>query len=300
MPELPEVETVRAGLAPFLEGRVLARVVTRRPDLRFPFPDGFGQALTGQRITRLERRAKYLLAHCAAPDGAPGPVLLMHLGMSGRFTIIADGLAARPGQFVHAVPSSGPSRGPTGEGTHDHVVFETDAGVRVVYTDHRRFGFMLLCDAVALSAHPMLAALGPEPLSPAFTPESLQASLKGRRSPLKAGLLDQTVVAGLGNIYVCEALYRARLSPRRACHTVGTARATRLVAAIQAVLREAIDAGGSTLRDYAHADGSLGYFQHRFCVYDREGEICPDHGCGSVQRIVQSGRSTFFCPGCQR
>ncbi len=291
MPELPEVETVRRGLAPHLEGARLTRVIARRPDLRIPLPQDFGQRLTGRTVTALTRRSKYLLA--TLDDGT---VLIAHLGMSGRFTVTGEGIAARPGAFFHASVAAG-----TGEpGPHDHVIFETEAGARIVYTDPRRFGLMTLTTAAALDGHPLIQALGIEPLDPLLTPAYLAAAFAGRRSPLKAGLLDQGVIAGLGNIYVCEALYRAGLSPRRMCHTVGPGRATRLVAAIRAVIEEAIEAGGSSLRDYAQADGALGYFQHRFRVYDREGAVCPDHGCGPVRRIVQSNRSTFFCPGCQR
>ncbi len=292
MPELPEVETVRRGLAPHLEGQRLAKVTLRRPDLRIPFPPDFEKRLAGRRIERLDRRAKYLLAHC--DDGA---VVIMHLGMSGRFTVIpSEAAPTRLASFVHEAPLAGPD----GTGPHDHVIFETDAGTRIVYTDHRRFGLMTLSEEADLEEHRLMSGLGLEPLGEGLTPEALVERLKGRRTPLKAALLDQRIVAGLGNIYVCEVLYRAKLSPRRSSHTVGLARAQALVAAIRSVLTAAIEAGGSTLRDYAHADGALGYFQHAFKVYGREGEPCPDRGCGSVERIVQANRSTFFCPGCQR
>ncbi|MGF1454695.1 MAG: bifunctional DNA-formamidopyrimidine glycosylase/DNA-(apurinic or apyrimidinic site) lyase [Alphaproteobacteria bacterium] len=292
MPELPEVETVRRGLAPHLEGRRLARVTLRRPDLRIPFPDDFAARLSGRRIERLDRRAKYLLAHC--DDGA---VVIMHLGMSGRFTVItAQDQPKRLATFVHEAP---PAR-PDGSGPHDHVILETDEGTRIIYTDHRRFGLMTLSDGDSLNAHRLMAGLGLEPLGEGLTAHALVTALAGRHTPLKAALLDQRIIAGLGNIYVCEVLYRARLSPRRSAHTVGRVRAAALVSAIRHVLTAAIEAGGSTLRDYAHADGALGYFQHAFKVYGREGEPCPDRGCGPVQRIVQANRSTFFCPRCQR
>jgi formamidopyrimidine-DNA glycosylase len=290
MPELPEVETVRAGLAPALEGRRLSRVDARRADLRVPFPRGFAKRLTGRRVIHLARRAKYLLAELDKDE-----TLIMHLGMSGRFTVYDRKGQFSPGEFMlEAVPSE------AGTGTHDHVVFETDKGTRVVYTDHRRFGLMLLTKTSALNAHPLFKGLGPEPLSAEFTPAVLSAALTGKRTPIKAALLDQRVVAGLGNIYVCEALYESGISPKRLAATVAGERARRLVPAIKRVLKEAIKAGGSTLRDYARTNGELGYFQHRFKVYDREGEPCPKPGCGTVKRTVQSGRSTFFCPKCQR
>jgi formamidopyrimidine-DNA glycosylase len=277
MPELPEVETVRRGLAPHLVGQRLARVITRRADLRQPIPPDFAQVLTGRAVEALDRRAKYLVMRMAG-----GAVALIHLGMSGRFTVFE---AEREAPL----------------GAHDHVVFETGAGARLVYTDPRRFGLMVLGEAATLNAHPLLRAMGPEPLSDAFNGTALAAALKGRRTPIKAALLDQRVVAGLGNIYVCEALYRARLSPRRSAHTVQGGRAERLAAAIKAVLEDAIAAGGSSLRDYAQATGELGYFQHAFDVYGREGEPCRTPGCaGTVRRLVQAGRSSFFCPACQR
>ncbi|MBU6155439.1 MAG: bifunctional DNA-formamidopyrimidine glycosylase/DNA-(apurinic or apyrimidinic site) lyase [Alphaproteobacteria bacterium] len=281
MPELPEVETVRRGLEPVLEGRVLARVLARRNDLRFPLPKNFAARLTGRRVLRLSRRAKYILAHL---DN--GEVLLIHLGMSGRFQIEGQGV----GRFVHAGAPPG---------KHDHVEFLTDAGARVVYTDHRRFGSMDLVPEAHLATHRLLRAIGPEPLSEAFDGALLAARLEGKRTPIKSALLDQRVVAGLGNIYVCEALFRAGISPRRQASTVRLARTERLVPDIKAVLEEAILAGGSTLRDFKDTSGELGYFQHRFDVYDREGEAC--RRCGApVRRIVQAGRSTFFCSGCQR
>jgi formamidopyrimidine-DNA glycosylase len=283
MPELPEVETVRQGLAPVLEGRKFARVIQRRGDLRFPLPAKFAERLTGRRVEKLTRRAKYILAHL---DG--GEVLIMHLGMSGRFSI--EG--AKVGRFVHATPEAG---------KHDHIVFETDKGARVTFTDHRRFGMMDLFKASEASTYKYLAALGPEPLSDDFSPVVLDAALKGKRTPIKAALLDQRVVAGLGNIYVCEALFRAGISPKRMASTVVGERSRKLVPEVKSVLRAAIKAGGSSLRDYKQANGELGYFQNSFSVYDREEAPCLKKGCsGVVRRIVQSGRSTFFCPVCQR
>lgn len=278
MPELPEVETVRRGLAPALEGRRLKTVTLNRGDLRFPFPPNFAARLTGSRLERLNRRAKYLLGELDS-----GATLLMHLGMSGSFRV-EDSL---PGAFAR--PRSLDPR-------HDHVIFETEAGARVVFNDPRRFGFMTLIGAGETS--PYLEGLGPEPLSYSFNAPVLAGALAGKRSPVKAVLLDQRVVAGLGNIYVCEALFRAGVSPRRLARNVGAARAERLAAAVKAVLNEAIEAGGSSLRDHAATDGTLGYFQHGFRVYGREGEPC--RVCGTaVRRIVQSGRSSFYCPSCQ-
>lgn len=297
MPELPEVETVRRGLQPAMEGARIDRVEQRRPDLRFPFPADFRARLEGRRILSLWRRAKYMVA-----DVEGGPALICHLGMSGSFRIEegeADGTV--PGSFHHER-----SR----DAAHDHVVFHlTGADAkrrRVVFNDPRRFGFMLFADGPP-DEHPLLAGLGVEPTGNALDGALLADLFKGRRTPLKAALLDQRLIAGLGNIYVAEALWRAGLSPRRAAGTLATAtggptaRAKRLAEAIRAVIADAIRAGGSSLRDYAHADGSLGYFQHSFSVYDREGEPCRTPGCGgTVQRIVQSGRSTFYCPACQR
>jgi formamidopyrimidine-DNA glycosylase len=286
MPELPEVETVRRGLAPVLEGARLERVEARRPDLRFPLPEGFVQRLTGARIETLARRAKYLIARLDR-----GQALVVHLGMTGRFEI-EGGLARRPGEFHYAAAA---------DPKHAHVVFETDGGVRVTFFDPRRFGYMGLIDLDRLDQHPWFAGLGPEPLGPDFTAAGLMASFAGRKQSIKAMLLDQRVVAGLGNIYVCEALHRAGISPERPAGDVSKARLTTLEAAIRAVLAEAIEAGGSTLRDYAGADGALGYFQHSFRAYGREHQPCDRAGCRSViRRIVQSGRSTFYCPVCQR
>jgi formamidopyrimidine-DNA glycosylase len=286
MPELPEVETVRKGLEPSLAGARLSRVETRRPDLRFPLPEGFVQRLSGARIERLDRRAKYLLAPLDRGD-----TLVMHLGMTGRFDIEGVGAPARPGGFIYASP-----RDPK----HDHVVFETEAGGRIVYSDPRRFGFMDLIPTAELDQHPWFKGMGPEPLGPDFTPERLRAAFKDRKQSPKTLLLDQRVVAGLGNIYVCEALHMARISPLKPAGKVPKAKIEALVQAIRVVLIEAIEAGGSTLRDYAGADGALGYFQHRFKVYGREGQPCRREDGGVIRRVVQAGRSTFFCPACQK
>lgn len=275
MPELPEVETVRMGLATALEGRRLTNIAINRPDLRKPFPQDFSRRLKNRRVEHVGRRAKYLLLELDR-----GETLIMHMGMSGRFTVYA-GSAHDAG------------------GKHDHVVFDTDDGKRVVFTDHRRFGLMTLAPTDGLERHPLFAGIGPEPLAGDFTPNVLGAALEGKRTPVKSALLDQRVVAGLGNIYACEALFRAGISPRRLASSVPGTRAERLVPAIKSVLNDALAAGGSSLRDYAHADGELGYFQHHFAVYGREGKPCPR--CATpVRRIVQSGRSTFFCPRCQR
>ena len=293
MPELPEVETVRRGLVPVMVGATLVAVEQRRADLRFPFPERFAGRLTGRTIVTLERRAKYLRA--SLDDGV---VLVMHLGMSGSFRIEAGGAVETPGAFHHP-------RAPAG--LHDHVVFSLSNGARVVYNDPRRFGFMLLIDAAALATHPLFATIGIEPLGPDFDGVALARLLARRTTPLKAALLDQTLIAGLGNIYVCEALHRAGLSPRRAAGTLAkrdgspTARAVKLASVIKEVLLEAVAAGGSSLRDHRQTDGSLGYFQHSFQVYDRLDDPCPNLKCsGVVKRIVQGGRSTFYCSICQR
>jgi formamidopyrimidine-DNA glycosylase len=287
MPELPEVETVRRGLEPVLAGARLARVEARRPDLRFPLPDGFVQRLTGARIEQLDRRAKYLLARLDRDE-----TLVMHLGMSGRFEITGAGASARPGGFALAQPP---------DPKHAHIVFETEAGARVTFYDPRRFGYMDLIETAALAAHPWFASLGPEPMADDFNAAYLAAAFAGRRAPVKAALLDQRLIAGLGNIYVCEALHRAGLAPERAAGSIPRRKLEALVEVIRAVLGEAIEAGGSTLRDYASADGELGYFQHSFAVYGREGEPCLKPGCkGRIERIVQSGRSTFACDRCQK
>ena len=281
MPELPEVETVRRGLEPAFAGARFARVEARRPDLRFPLPVNFVGRLEGRRVEALRRRAKYLLA-----DLDSGETLVMHLGMSGSFRI----QDAAVGAFYH----------PRGDPTHDHIAFAFEGGAHVVYNDPRRFGFMDLVDTATLDARPPFAQLGIEPLSDAFSATSLAAALEGARTPLKAALLDQRRIAGLGNIYVCEALHRARLSPLRLAGALTKAETRRLAKAIPQVLEAAVAAGGSTLRDHRQADGSLGYFQHSFSVYDREGAVCAHSRCGGViSRVVQSGRSTFHCAVCQ-
>ena len=291
MPELPEVETVKNGLKPVLQGHRLTRVQTRRGDLRIPFPPGFVQHLTGRKIARLRRRAKYILA-----DLDNGETLVIHLGMSGRMTVYRKGKALPLDGIEGESVDSEEGRGP-----HDHVVFETDAPARIVFTDHRRFGLMTLVETEELEAHELFKGIGPEPLDDSFTATSFGASIKGKKTSIKAALLDQRVVAGIGNIYACEALWRAGISPKRKASTIPGERAKRLVPAIKHVLNDAIEAGGSTLRDYKKSDGSLGYFQHRFAVYDREGENCRKKGCkGTIRRIVQGGRSTFYCHACQK
>jgi formamidopyrimidine-DNA glycosylase len=276
MPELPEVETVMRGLQPHLEGVKIRQVIQRRPNLRFPFPDNFGGRIEGRTIVRLRRRAKFILM--TLDDDS---VILSHLGMSGRMLIHEDT--------------------PPPPGAHDHVDFITETGTTIRYCDPRRFGLFDLTSESALNDHRMLRKLGPEPLSNEFNADALSAALKNRRSPIKAALLDQKTVAGLGNIYICEALYRANVSPRRSAHTIPGKRAERLTIAIRDVLSEAIASGGSSLRDYVQASGELGYFQHQWAVYGREGEPCPKPDCdGQVQRITQSGRSTFFCASHQR
>jgi formamidopyrimidine-DNA glycosylase len=276
MPELPEVETVRRGLLPVLEGHRIVRVLQRRPDLRFPLPERFAERLLGRRVDRLDRRAKWLLL--GLDDGM---VLMIHLGMSGRL-------------LIHPA-------WPETLGTHDHVVLGTDTGAAIVFNDARRFGAMDLAGGNAIHLHPALAALGPEPLSDDFDGPVLGAALAGRATPLKAALLDQRTVAGLGNIYVCEALWAAGLSPFRQASTVTAAEARRLATAIRTTLERAVAAGGSSLRDYVQASGELGYFQKEWAVYGREGEDCRKPRCrGVVARTAQSGRSTFHCPVCQR
>ena len=293
MPELPEVETVRRGLQPAMEGARIDRLEVRRKDLRFPFQPDFAARLDGQVITSLGRRAKYLLA-----DLASGDVLLMHLGMSGSFRVVSDEAATAPGAFHH--PRSD-------DRAHDHVVFHMSSGTSVIYNDPRRFGFMKIFARSEIESEPFLKDIGPEPLGNAFDAAMLAGTLAGKKSSLKAALLDQRNVAGLGNIYVCEALFRSQLSPRRLAATLATKkgepteRATRLVGAIHDVLNLAIKAGGSSLRDHRQTDGELGYFQHSFQVYDREGDACKTDGCeGVVKRFVQNGRSTFWCPKCQK
>ncbi len=295
MPELPEVEIVRRGLEPVLVGKRFRRVRTFRPDLRFPLPPNFARTLEGRRVESLGRRAKYLLARLSGGD-----VLVMHLGMTGRFLVRAKGETETHelGEFEY---------GGEFEGKHDHVVFEMSDGGRITYNDPRRFGFMLLIPLDALDTHPLFKGLGVEPLGNEMNEAYLALRAAGRRTSLKAFLMDQRIVAGLGNIYACEALFRARLKPSRAAASLATksARPTplaeRLVAAIPAVLADAIRAGGSTLRDYRRTDGSAGDFQNSFSVYGREGEPCVRPGCrGIVRRSIEGGRSTFFCPVCQR
>ncbi|WP_374470762.1 bifunctional DNA-formamidopyrimidine glycosylase/DNA-(apurinic or apyrimidinic site) lyase [Phenylobacterium sp.] len=287
MPELPEVETVRGGLAPVLQGHRLTRVEARRPDLRFPLPENFVQQLSGATIVELSRRAKYLLARTDRED-----TLVMHLGMSGRFEIARPEGSVRPGEF-HYAPDPDPK--------HAHIVFETDAGARVTYYDPRRFGYMGLVNTALLDLHPWFAQLGPEPLSDAFHARHLKAAFEGRKQGPKTLLLDQRIVAGLGNIYVCEALHRARISPFKPAGRISLPRLEKLTEAVKAVLAEAIAAGGSSLKDFASTDGALGYFQHRFRVYDREGRPCSNEDCaGVIRREVQAGRSTFHCPVCQK
>jgi formamidopyrimidine-DNA glycosylase len=288
MPELPEVETVRRGLAPIMEGKRFAKVEVRRGDLRWPLPKGFAQKLNGKTVQGLGRRAKYLLA-----DLSSGDVLLMHLGMSGSFRVGKD---SAPGTYYHERSKST---------AHDHIVFHMSNGATVTFNDPRRFGSMKLVSRARLEDEPLLRSLGPEPLGNEFDSAMLAKACAGKKTSLKAALSDQRVVAGLGNIYVCEALFRARLSPKRIASTIAdrngkpNERAKKLVDAIKAVLKDAIEAGGSSLRDHRRADGSLGDFQHNFQVYDREGEPCP---CckGKIKRIVQGGRSTFYCPSCQK
>jgi len=282
LPELPEVETVRRGLEPVMVGHVIACAEVRRPDLRWPLPPGLADRLTGARVTALRRRAKVLLL-----DLVGDTTLLVHLGMSGRMLI--SGTAPGPMHHERATPEK-----------HDHVLLDMDGGGRVTFNDARRFGMIDLCATDGLSAHRMLAGLGPEPLGNGFDGAYLAGRLRGRASPVKALLLDQRVVAGLGNIYVCEALWRARIAPDTPAGALSGAATQRLVAAIRDVLSEAIAAGGSSLRDYRQTDGTLGYFQHGFAVYGRAGEPCRAPRCGgTVTRIVQAGRSSFFCPLCQ-
>ncbi|MCU9836307.1 bifunctional DNA-formamidopyrimidine glycosylase/DNA-(apurinic or apyrimidinic site) lyase [Ruegeria sp. WL0004] len=283
MPELPEVETVRRGLAPAMEGAVIARAEVNRPDLRWPFPDRMAERLTGQRVERLRRRSKYILA-----DLSGGETLLIHLGMSGRMTVSGDPL----GQFVHAHPAAQ---------KHDHVVFHMDNGARITFNDPRRFGAMDLMPTANAEDHKLLSVLGPEPLGNDFHENHLIAAFKGKNTPVKSALLDQGIVAGLGNIYVCETLFRAGVSPRRKAGQIAAPRVGALVPIIRQVLSEAIEAGGSSLRDFRQADGELGYFQHSFDVYGRDGEPCRRPSCsGSIKRITQSGRSSFYCVQCQR
>lgn len=283
MPELPEVETVRRGLAPVMEGARIIKADINRPDLRWPFPENMSKRLTGALIERLRRRSKYIIA-----DLETGESLLIHLGMSGRMLISGTAL----GSFAHKHPT--PQK-------HDHVVFHMDNGARVTFNDPRRFGAMDLLETKTADDHKLLSNIGPEPLGNSFDEAYLAKALTGKNTPIKTALLDQRIVAGLGNIYVCETLYRAAISPLRKAGQISKARAASLVPIIRQVLNEAIEAGGSSLKDFKQADGDLGYFQHSFDVYGREGEDCKTKGCRSViRRAVQSGRSSFYCPSCQR
>lgn len=293
MPELPEVETVRRGLQGAMEGARIDKVITRRGDLRFPFQPDFVARLNGQTLERLSRRAKYLVAELSSGDA-----LVMHLGMSGSFRVLGGRANKAPGEFYY---------GRNDDRAHDHVVFEMSSGATVVFNDPRRFGYMKVIARSEFASDPLMKGLGPEPLDPSFDAAVLAKACANRKTSLKAALLDQRVVAGLGNIYVCEALFMAHLSPRRLAATLSTKkgepteRAILLVEAIREVLTQAIEAGGSSLRDHRQTTGELGYFQHRFQVYDREGEDCRTKDCGgTVKRFVQNGRSTFSCPKCQR
>jgi formamidopyrimidine-DNA glycosylase len=293
MPELPEVETVRRGLAPVMEGERFRKVEARRGDLRWPLPVDFGKQLEGRTVAGLGRRGKFLLV-----DLSSGDVLIMHLGMSGSFHVFRGEGGRKLGRYHHERAQ---------HVTHDHVVFHMSNHAIVTFNDPRRFGFMKLAPRAALDQEPLLRRLGPEPLGNEFDAAMLARACAGRKTSLKAALSDQRIVAGLGNIYVCEALHRALLSPKRKAATIALRsgapheRAQRLVDGIKAVLRDAITAGGSSLRDHRRTDGELGAFQHNFRVYDREGQACVTPGCdGTVRRIVQQGRSTFFCPTCQK
>ncbi len=283
MPELPEVETVKRGLTPAMEGVVIAQADVNRPNLRWPFPQDMARRLTGRRVERLRRRSKYILA-----DLDHGETLLIHLGMSGRMLVSGDPL----GQFVHDHPT--PEK-------HDHVVLHMANGARITFNDPRRFGAMDLLETAKADSHKLLAVLGPEPLGNDFHEDHLNRAFEKKNSPVKSVLLDQRIVSGLGNIYVCEALFRAKIHPARKAGKISKQRVNGLVPIIRDVLGEAIEAGGSSLRDFRQADGELGYFQHSFDVYGREGKACRAAGCrGVIRRIVQSGRSSFYCAQCQR
>jgi formamidopyrimidine-DNA glycosylase len=293
MPELPEVETVRRGLQPAMEGARFDGVEVRRGDLRWPLPKDFVARLEGKTLIGLGRRAKYLLA-----DLSSGDVLLMHLGMSGSFHVFNNGGGSAPGAYYHERAK---------HLAHDHVVFRMSSGATVTFNDPRRFGFMKIVTRTDIEREPLLRALGPEPLGNEFDAAMLARACRGKKTSLKAALSDQKIVAGLGNIYVCEALHRAHLSPKRRASTLAVRsgapneHAAALVAGIRVVLADAIEAGGSSLRDHRRTDGEPGLFQHNFRVYDREGEKCPTRGCtGKIRRIVQTGRSTFYCPICQK
>jgi formamidopyrimidine-DNA glycosylase len=289
MPELPEVETVRLGLAPVLEGHVLTGVEVRRHNLRIPFPRDFAARLKGHKVTRLKRRAKYILAELDS-----GETLVIHLGMSGRMSVYSAGKPRKIGSYVYDVAPA-----TAGQDKHDHVVFETDAPARIVFNDHRRFGLMDLVETDRLEQSKMFKDIGIEPLSDKLTAAYLGKLLEGKKTPIKSALLDQRLIAGLGNIYVCEALFRAKISPKRLAGAVKKENLGPLVKAIKKVLTDAIAAGGSTLRDHAQATGDPGNFQHHFLVYGREGKPCKLKCPGTVKRIVQAGRSTFYCPKCQ-
>jgi formamidopyrimidine-DNA glycosylase len=281
MPELPEVETVRRGLLPAMQGKRILRVETRRKDLRFPFPANFNQRVAGARLKHLGRRAKYLVGELST-----GEALIMHLGMTGRFTVAGN----RSGKFVHD---------PGEDEKHDHVVFEMQGGTRITFNDPRRFGSMDLWPAGELDVYPAFDGLGPEPISNQFSAAYLKEAFDGKKTPVKAALLDQRVVAGLGNIYVCEALFRSGISPKKLAGSIRADRLAQLAVEVRKVIEEAIEAGGSTISDFATTNGELGYFQHRFQVYGREGKPCVT--CGKpVKRAVQSGRSSFYCASCQK
>ena len=293
MPELPEVETVRRGLAPVLVGSRITDLEARRPDLRFPLPEKFRERVAGQKIVALDRRAKYLIAALSG-----GEDLVMHLGMTGRFTILRDGARETPGEYAHDAGANP---------AHDHVVLHLSDGTRIVYNDPRRFGFMMMMPHAERDAHALFRNLGVEPLGNQLTAEYLASRGRGKKANLKSFLMDQRVIAGLGNIYASEALYRAGLSPNRSASSLAdrrgkpASRALPLVVAIREVLQQAIDAGGSTLRDYRSADGASGAFQNSFAVYDRAGLICLKPGCGGeIRRTPHAGRASFHCPRCQR
>ncbi len=297
MPELPEVETVKRGLEPILLGQVIVAVELRRTNLRFPFPDGFAEKLTGAKILSLTRRAKYILI-----DLDNNHTLISHLGMTGRFTALKpEGGGTNLGEFYFETAAN-----PKADGLHDHVVFTLENGIRMIYSDPRRFGMMDLWHTHALSDHRLLKDIGVEPLGNELNSEYLVRKFRAKSAPLKAALLDQRIIAGLGNIYVCEALHRARLSPKRKAKTLVKAkshdpRLDDLLRHIKDILNEAIFVGGSTLQDFVGADGAKGAYQQRFSAYDREGENCSNEGCnGQIKRIAQAGRSTFYCPTCQK
>src|SRR6185503_8905488 len=290
MPELPEVETVMTGLKPALEGHRFTHVETRRKDLRIPFPKGFAKRLMGHRVVLMWRRAKYVMA-----DLDNGETLVIHLGMSGSMAVYTTGENRKLGRFYYERAPDG-----AGKSKHDHVVFDTDAPARVVFNDHRRFGLMTLIDTGKIEEHKLFKSVGVEPLSDDLDAAFLASVLKGKKTSIKAALLDQRLIAGLGNIYVCEALWRAKVSPRRRASRVKPDEIATLVTAIKAVLREAIKAGGSSLRDHKRTDGELGYFQKTFAVYDRKNKLCHRKDGGVIKRIVQSGRSSFYCPVCQK